>query len=244
MLMRSPSRCPWLLLLASTGCAGSVEVTRTYAPQAALQAQNESRLRPVAVVRSNERVTLPSDARLEPNRVVLPTGESSRDGPTTLSLGPGDSVEMRGSFQPDETVPGGGRVESSRSTGFLIAGVVVLSLSYVPTAYVGLGSSRTADRVLVVPALGPWIDLANRPQCVPPQLPFALPVDPCLGETASRAALVTSGVLQDVGLLLTLAGLPAQSRFVAGPTATGSRESRGHFAIVPTLGGAAAVGTF
>jgi glutaminase len=54
-------------------------------------------------------------------------------------------------------------------------------------------------------------------------------------ETATRAALVTSGSLQGLGVLLTAIGLPASSRVVEG--------DRG-VAIVPSPGGAALYGRF
>jgi hypothetical protein len=292
------NRSALLLLLAITGCAGPMEVTRTYTPQAAVQAQNETPLHPVAIVRPEGRAPLPGDARLEAGRVLLPrerlyvhrlapgdvieqdsqgritavrsattppvvirfvpgTAESGSaseevrgvlaDGANVLTLRPSDAVEMHGTFQPDDALPGGGRIESTRSTGLLVAGIVVLSISYAPTAYVGLGSQRAADRVLLLPAAGPWIDLANRPACVPPQVPagIQLPVDPCIGETASRAALVASGVLQDLGLLLTVIGLPSHSRIVPdGNRGLGEQKPQPRVAIVPTSMGGMAVGTF
>jgi glutaminase len=74
-----------------------------------------------------------------------------------------------------------------------------------------------------------------RPTCVPPQTPIPLPINPCIEETASRAALITSGALQGLGALLTVVGLPAHSQVIGG--------DRG-VAIVPTATGAAAIGTF
>jgi hypothetical protein len=286
------------LLMVSTGCAGPVEITRTYTPQAAVQAQSETALHPVAIVRAAARIPLPSDARLESGRVLLPqarlhvhklapgdiiekdsqgritavrgagtppvithfvpgTAESLSgseevrgvlvDGANVVTLQPTDSIEMHGTFQPDDPLPGGGRVESTRSAGMLVAGVVVFSLAYAPTAYIGFASPRSEDRVLAVPAAGPWIDLANRQACVPPQLPpgMKLPVDPCIAETAMRAALVASGALQDLGVLFALIGLPSHSRVVTdGARGVGEQKAHPHIGIVPTLGGAAAVGTF
>jgi hypothetical protein len=271
--MHPSNRTAALFLLVSTGCAGPIEVTRTYAPQAAVQAQSETALHPVAIVRADGRIPLPSDARLEPGRVLLPqtrlhvhkiapgeviehdsqgritavrgagtppvithyvpgTAESMSgseevrgvlvDAANVITLRPTDAIEMHGSFQPDDLLPGGGRVESTRS--------------------------HSEDRVLAIPAAGPWIDLANRPACVPPQLPpgMKLPVDPCIGETAVRAALVASGALQDMGMLFALIGLPSHSRVVTTDGGRGVGEQKPHprIGIVPIPGGAAAVGTF
>jgi hypothetical protein len=117
----------------------------------------------------------------------------------------------------------------------LIAGAIVFSLAWLPTAYVGLGSQRPDDRVLVVPLLGPWINLAGRPQCVPPGYAKMLPVDFCIEESASRAALVASGGIELLGGVLFALGLPAPAEFVGG--------DRG-VAVVPTPHGVAAVGAF
>jgi hypothetical protein len=297
--MHPVNRTAALFLLVVTGCAGPIEVTRTYAPQAAVQAQSEAALHPVAIVRGDGRIPLPGDARLESGRILLPqarlhvhkiapgdvieqdsqgritavraagtppvithfvpgTVESLSgseevrgvlaDAANVITLQPTDAIEMHGTFQPDDPLPGGGRVESTRSTGMLVAGVVVFALAYAPTAYIGLGSSHSEDRVLAIPAAGPWIDLANRPACVPPQLPpgIKLPVDPCIAETAIRAALVASGALQDMGVLFALIGLPSHSRIVTTDAGRGVGEQKPHphIGIIPILGGAAAVGTF
>jgi hypothetical protein len=287
-----------LFALGVTGCAGPVEVTRTYTPQAAVQAQSETALHPVAIVRPGGRVPIPPDARVEPNRVVFSreglyvhklapgdvieqdsqgritavrsastppvvtyfvpgTAESAAgsdevrgvlpNASSAMALQLGDAIEMHGMFQPDEALPGGGRVESTRSTGMLVGGIVVFTLAYAPTAYVGFGSTRQADRVLAVPAAGPWIDLANRPTCVPPQVPAGvrLPFDPCIAETATRAALVASGALQDLGVAFALLGIPSHSRIVSTPDrGVGEAKPKPHIGIVPMGTGAAAVGEF
>jgi hypothetical protein len=206
-------------------CAGPVEVTRTFTPTAASRVDGD-KLKAVAVVRDGERIPVPAGSRVDADQIV------ARDG-RTMALRRTDAVVMHGLIAPDESIPGGGRVESSRSTGALTAGVIMLTLGYVPTAYVGAVSS--ADRVLLAPVVGPWIDLVNRPACVPPQTSVPLPVDPCMVDKAARAALITSGALQGLAAALTLVGLPAQARIVDG--------DRG-VAIVPTAGGASVLGRF
>ena len=216
------------MLSGLVGCAGSVEVTRTFTPTAASRVDAD-KLQPVAILREGVRTELPPGAQVEADRVVLA-------GPRRLSaqLRPSDGIEMHGNLAPGESIPGGGRVESSRSGGALIGGIVVFTLAYAPTAYVG-ATSHGVDGILAVPIAGPWLDLVRRPACVPPQSPIPLPVDPCMVETATRAALVTSGALQGLGAILTVIGLPASSRIVEG--------DRG-VAIVPTPGGAALYGRF
>lgn len=278
----------------SFGCAGNLEVTRTYTPtQAASMPQGK--LVPVAVIRGAQRIPLPATARIEGNRVVLPAGHVHKLAPgdviekddegriigvrtagnreihfvpgtavspadaddvrgqlteadASLDLTQSDRIELRGSFAPDAAVPGGGHVESSQSTGLLVAGIVVFALGYLPSVVVGLESNRSDDRVLLVPAAGPWIDLAMRPKCVPPPGSAALPVDPCLEESASRWALVAGGGLQLVGTLLGAFGLPSSTTVVGQDKGVPTATAKPTFSFVPTTNahgsGAALVGTF
>ncbi len=158
-----------------------------------------------------------------------------------IPLRKGDEVEVHGVFSPGDDLPGGGRVESSRWTGSLIGGIAIFALSYAPSAYIGAQSQ--SDRSLLVPIAGPWIDLANRPACsVSSQVTLAassVGVDPCIGDTAIRIALVASGVAQGLGGLLTVLGLPSHSEITQG-----DRHSAFHVSLVPSGLGAAAVGTF
>jgi hypothetical protein len=218
-----------LLLSEIVGCAGTVEVTRTFTPTAASRIDGE-KLRPVAIVRDGERLTVPPGTGVEADRLVGPGGRGS------FPLRSSDAVEMRGYLGPGDSIPGGGRVESTRSTGALAAGIVVLTLAYAPTVYVGAASGQPSDRVLFAPVVGPWLDLSRRAACVEPQSSIPLPVDPCIVETATRAALVTSGALQGLGAVMTLIGLPASSRVVQG-------GDRG-VAFVPAPGGGALYGRF
>jgi hypothetical protein len=165
------------------------------------------------------------------------------DDDPSVSIGPHDLVEMHGRVSPGDAIPSGGRVESSRATGVLIGGAVVFTLAYAPAAYVA--SQSPADKALFIPFAGPWIDLATRPACTPPVLPagVSLPVDPCIGETIARAALVLSGALQGLGGILALFGLPAHSEVVGADRGVARGKSL-HVSFVPTGLGAAAFGTF
>lgn len=216
-----------VLLVGLAGCAGPVAVTRTFTPTAASRVDAD-KMQPVAVVREGVSFAVPAGSRVEADQIVRLDGR-------VLPLQSTDGVVMHGIIAPDHTVPGGGRVVSSRWGGALAVGVVTLTLSYAPTAYVGATSSGASDRVLLVPVAGPWLNLVHRSACVPPQSPIPLPVDPCIVETADRAALVTSGALQGLGALLTIVGLPSQARVVEG--------DRG-VAVVPGPRGAAVFGRF
>jgi hypothetical protein len=164
------------------------------------------------------------------------------DDSAGIALSEGDRVEMRGIATADGVVAGGdSHVETTRATGALVGGLVVLGLSYGPSAYVGLQASASYDRELVIPVAGPWLDLAQRPACQEPDLMgIKPPVDPCSFETAARALLILSGATQGVGTLLTVAGLPTHSEVVKdapGANPGAAQSLRPHVAVVPTPGG-------
>jgi hypothetical protein len=87
------------LLLGVTGCAGPVEVTRTYTAASAADRQREGMV-PVAVVHGADRVALPPGSRVEGRGIVMPRTHVHR-------LAPGDVIE-----QDDE-----GRIVAVRSGG-------------------------------------------------------------------------------------------------------------------------------
>ena len=197
-------------------------------------------MQPVAIIRGEERIALPPGSRIEVDRVlVAPRRVRGVERPAhEVALEPTDGVEMRGKLEPGDDDPRRrAAFESSRATGWLGAGLVVTALSYAPTLYVGLTSTDPYDRALQIPFAGPWMDFLSRPACVPPNLPIALPVDPCMADKASRAAIVTSGALQDLGALFVLVGLPASAHIV------GDADRGVGLAVVPTSNGAKLFGT-
>ncbi|MGH7437535.1 MAG: hypothetical protein ACRENE_17805 [Polyangiaceae bacterium] len=174
------------------------------------------------------------------------------DDSAGIALTEGDAVEMRGTVAAEGAgssagagagaVAGESHVETTRSTGALVGGLVLLGLSYGPSAYIGLQTSASYDRELVIPVAGPWLDLAQRPACVEPTLPPGVkaPFDPCSFENAARALLVVSGATQGFGALLTVIGLPTHDEVVKD-TPAGSpgaaRTAPPRVAILPTPGG-------
>ncbi len=171
-------------------------------------------------------------------------------GDTKVPLHPGDRIEVSGVFEDGEQVPGGGHVETTRSTFALLAGGFMWLIAYAPAFYVGVTSGHKGDRALVAPLLGPWLDLATRGKCEPPAgLPADLPVDPCSEETANRVALVASGAAQALGGILVAIGLPSHTELVDDPaphhTAT---QAKVRWQLVPratrSSGGLFVLGTF
>lgn len=188
------------------------------------------------------------------------SGDSVRGvttGPdATLELLSHDRIEVesgpRQDVEPARARPSADGVASSevsRPTGLLIGGATVLLLAYAPTAYFGAASKRSADRELLIPVAGPFMAFAKRPNCTPPPGSELIPVDPCIEETATRGALITSGAMQTFGALLVALWLPPRTVSVGPASATPkTRPARQanvpSIAFVPMGAGAAAVGTF
>jgi hypothetical protein len=126
----------------------------------------------------------------------------------------------------------------------LVTGGSLLIGSYATSAIVGLANDREADERLAIPVVGPWLDLADR-QC---------DAQPCNHEGWSKAALITSGVLQGAGLVgvissffvpeerLRLWGGAPRARAATAPTlrvvpspAAAGRGSGGGLALVGTF---------
>jgi len=167
------------------------------------------------------------------------------DPATVLPLRAGDRVRMTGTFESDEPIPGGGHVKTTRSTGLIVGGIVLFALAYVPTAYIGATSKLKADKDLLIPFGGPWVDLAQRPKCVPPAGSDALPVNPCIIETISKVAIVTSGAVEALSAILIVAGIPSSTRI----SYEGDRIAmKPTLHVAPTMGaggtGLRAFGTF
>jgi len=78
---------------------------------------------------------------------------------------------------------------------FLIGGVLTLGLSYAPAAVVGSTSDHEGDRSLLVPVVGPWIDLGDRGPCNGSGEPR------CSDDTANRVLIAIDGVVQGVAVL-------------------------------------------
>ena len=202
----------------------------------------------------------PRVTRFVPGTAVSPSdsdevrGQLAEAEPIVL-LSPQDKIEMRGSFAADDNNPGGGHVESTRSSGLIVGGLILLVFGYAPSAYVGGTSTRAADKVLLAPVFGPWVNFAGRTKCEPPPGSERLPIDPCVGETAARVGLVVSGAAQGLGTVLTAFGLRSRlevvydgDRGVSRGDGTRSTSAKATFTVVPTSArdgfGAAAVGTF
>jgi hypothetical protein len=118
-------------------------------------------------------------------------------------------------------------------------GVVSFAFSFGAAAVAGATSSYGSDRRLLVPVLGPWLDLAERAGC-----PTGGPS--CHAERTDRTSLVVDGAFQGLGALAIAAALafawPGDARVVSVGTA-------GHEVAIAPVGypggaGLAASGTY
>lgn len=115
---------------------------------------------------------------------------------------------------------------------WLITGGLVLTGSYVTTAAFAVQSDHTPDKNLLIPIVGPWLNLADR-QC-----------SGCTNETRNEALVIGSGVLQAIGAGFIVTGFLVPERIEAATIQMGS--VRMNIAPTQTPGGmgALAVGTF
>jgi hypothetical protein len=119
----------------------------------------------------------------------------------------------------------------------MIGGITSLAFSYAPAAVVAATSGLTIDRTLLVPVIGPWIDLTQRPAC---------PGGVC-SDNASKELLVLDGAFQAASLLAIIVGLVSPSPLSAtvSPSASPTPTIRVSAAPVGASGhGMVALGTF
>jgi hypothetical protein len=108
-----------------------------------------------------------------------------------------------------------------------ITGPIVLGSMWLTTIAVTAAVSAPSDvgratGYAAIPVFGPWVMLGSS-----------------LNTSSYTGPLVISGVLQAAGLGITIAGFTARREVKVL-----ARESPVHLALVPTPGGAAAIGTF
>jgi len=118
-------------------------------------------------------------------------------------------------------------------------GLVTFALSYIPSVIVAGESQQPADRHLYVPVAGPWMDMANRPQCGARSIA-------CDVETTNKVLLAVDGVFQGLGVITTLAGLLSTEH--EGPVTTEAQTKPSVHVSPAQMGaggyGLAAFGTF
>jgi hypothetical protein len=138
-------------------------------------------------------------------------------------------VERWSDRAPAESAPpslGGGAT-------LLLSGVVTFGLSYVPAVMTASESTFAIDKQLYVPVVGPWLDLANRPNCGAGSLS-------CSAEVGNQALLIVDGFFQGLAVVQVLAGLGAVARDSA--TAVAKSDDTPTVHVRPTQLGASGYG--
>jgi len=118
----------------------------------------------------------------------------------------------------------------------IATGALSLLIAYVPGIFIASNSRISSDSKLSIPIAGPWLDLADRPQCGGVNIP-------CRVETGNQVLLVTSGLFQVWGIAAIVTGL-----FVKEEPRAVKAAPRATVQIAPTIGvggyGVTAVGSF
>lgn len=88
------------------------------------------------------------------------------------------------------------RVEDRGPNRLLLAtGIATFGFAYGVSGYIGATSSEESDRFLLVPAVGPFVALAERAGCAPGSTSTR-----CMNESTYEGLLVASGAMQLAGL--------------------------------------------
>jgi hypothetical protein len=113
--------------------------------------------------------------------------------------------------------------ERTPNAAMITSGAILFGIPYTASVIVGASSPNRADRNLIVPVIGPWIDLANRSVCVGAE---------CPNETTNKVMLVASGVLQTVGVLDFVGGFVFPVTRTTTRTAKAAQSTAVH--VLPT----------
>ena len=124
------------------------------------------------------------------------------------------------------------RVASGPNLPVMVTGLLTLGIAYVPAAVVATSSNFSSDSLLVVPVVGPWLDLADRPACGPGGVS-------CRIETGNTVLLVVDGLFQAWGVAAAVAGIFVKDYPRPAPTVHVSPTQLGSGGY-----GVAAFGTF
>jgi hypothetical protein len=152
--------------------------------------------------KSGNRTFTPGTARLAGD-VVKVSDSAPR---TWMTFEKNDVVELKGSYEAGDVTPTGGRIDGKRSVGLVVLGSLLFAAAYVPSAIIGANSDVKGDKLMLVPLLGPWLDLARRDKCNPGDSAEQT-ITPCQTESFNNALLITSGVTQLIGAGFFAAGL-------------------------------------
>jgi hypothetical protein len=136
---------------------------------------------------------------------------------------------------PSTTTTTTTRDTTSSTTGptlwMIETGLANFAFAYIPVVVVGATSGLAADRNLLVPLAGPWIDLTQRPACSP--------ASTCSTESSAKALLVFDGVFQAIGAFTVVGGFLITHET---PAVRGTASSRPALRVSPAQIGTSGYG--
>jgi hypothetical protein len=139
-----------------------------------------------------------------------------------------------------QPVPAGYHVETRPRKGLVVSGAIVFGSLYVISASVAGSSKRTGDGYLLIPVLGPFVDLATRSEnCSYPTSGYCVSTD-----STERFWLTFDGIGQAAGATLLIVGLAAQERMLERDDVplTGKRASTFAWTFAPRSFGRSGLG--
>jgi hypothetical protein len=110
-----------------------------------------------------------------------------------------------------------------------IGGAITFGVSYVPAVIVAAALNTHYDNYLYIPVVGPWIDIANRPQCG-----NGLLQPSCSSQTGRKIIIAGVGILQAVGATAMVLGLVLPGRHTELVTAKSDRSKKLHVDVLPS----------
>jgi len=111
----------------------------------------------------------------------------------------------------------------------LIGGTAVFLGSYAPAVIVAAAANTSFDNNLYIPLVGPWLDIANRPQCGDGLL------EPrCSSQTGRKVLLAVDGVFQAAGAVSIVLGALLTGRHTEIVTAKADQKHKPRLSVVPS----------
>jgi hypothetical protein len=98
---------------------------------------------------------------------------------------------------------------TTTNTPVIVSRALTFGLAYGIAAMAAATSENSADERLYVPLLGPWLDLADRPNC-------AVSDSACDRETTKKILIGADGVFQAIGVTVVVYGILTPRHHMAG----------------------------
>ena len=125
-------------------------------------------------------VTTQAPASPPPSQVVVQQPAPAPVATTQTTSAPVEREERVSGYAPNRFL--------------LTSGLIVFGIPYTASVVSAATSGLDADHHLFVPLVGPWVDLANRPNCPPGS-------NACDNETTNKVLLGVDGVFQAIGTI-------------------------------------------